>query len=54
MVIGKNMALMVSPLAPAMYLAIGSTNAELRDYMKFSIPPYCVISVIMLIFGMIL
>lgn len=40
MVIGKNLALMVSPLVPATYLAIGLTNTELKDHMKFSIPIY--------------
>ena len=40
MAIGKNLALMVSPLVPATYLAIGLTNTELKDHMKFSIPIY--------------
>ena len=40
MVIGKNLALMVSPLVPATYLAIGLTNTELKDHMKFSVPIY--------------
>lgn len=40
MVIGKNLALMVSPLVPATYLAIGLTDVELKDHMKFSIPIY--------------
>ncbi len=40
MVIGKNLVLMVSPLVPATYLAIGLTNTELKDHMKFSIPIY--------------
>lgn len=38
MVIGKNLALMVSPLVPATYLATGLANVELKDHMKFSIP----------------
>ena len=54
MVIGKNLALMVSPLVPATYLAIGLTDVELKDHMKFSIPPYYIISLIMLVFGVIL
>lgn len=54
MLIGKNIALMVSPLVPATYLAIGLTNTELKDHMKFSIPPYYLISVIMLLFGIII
>ena len=54
MLIGKNLALMVSPLVPATYLAIGLTGTELKDHMKFSIPPYYIISLIMLVFGVIL
>lgn len=53
MLIGKNIALMVSPLVPATFLAIGLTNTELKDHMKFSIPPYYAISVVMLVFGII-
>lgn len=54
MIIGKNLALMVSPLVPATYLAIGLTNTELKDHMKFSIPPYYLISVIMMVIGVII
>ena len=53
MIIGKNLALMVSPLTPATYLAIGLTNTELKDHMKFSIPIYWVASIVMLILGII-
>lgn len=54
MVIGKNLALMVSPLVPATYLAIGLTDVELKDHMKFSIPIYWGISIVMLVIGAIL
>ena len=53
MLIGKNIALMVSPLVPATFLAIGLTNTELKDHMKFSIPPYYAVSIIMLVFGVV-
>ncbi|MCR5228861.1 MAG: citrate:proton symporter [Solobacterium sp.] len=53
MIIGKNIALMVSPLVPATFLAIGLTNTELKDHMKFSIPIYFVISLAMLLLGII-
>lgn len=53
MVIGKNIALMVSPLVPATFLAIGLTNTELKDHMKFSIPLYFAISLLMLLLGII-
>ena len=54
MIIGKNLALMVSPLVPATYLAIGLTNTELKDHMKFSIPIYWGVSIIMLIVAIII
>ena len=50
MVIGKNLALMV----PATYLATCLANVELKDHMKFSIPWYWAISVIMIVIGVIL
>lgn len=54
MIIGKNLALMVSPLVPATFLAIGLTGTELKDHMKFSIPPYYIISVITVILCVII
>ena len=54
MLIGKNLALMVSPLVPATYLAIGLTGTELKDHLKFSIAPYYRLSLIMLVFGVLL
>lgn len=54
MIIGKNLALMVSPLVPATYLATGLTDAELKDHMKFSIPIYWGVSIVMLIVSTIL
>ena len=54
MLIGKNLALMVSPLVPATYLAIGLTGTELKDHMKFRIAPYYLVSLIMLVFGVLL
>lgn len=53
MVIGKNLALMVSPLVPATFLAIGLTGTELKDHMKFSIPIYWLISLCMLVVGIV-
>ena len=54
MIIGKNLALMVSPLVPATYLALGLTTTELKDHMKFSIPPYYVTSVLMVFLGVVI
>lgn len=53
MVIGKNLALMVSPLVPATYLAIGLTDVELKDHMKYSIPIYWIVSICMLVLGVV-
>ncbi len=53
MVIGKNLALMVSPLVPATFLATGLANTELKDHMKFSIPIYWAVSIIMLFIGIL-
>lgn len=54
MIIGKNLALMVSPLVPATFLAIGLADVELKDHMKFSIPIYWGVSIIMVIIAVIL
>ena len=54
MIIGKNIALMVSPLVPATFLAIGLTGTELKDHMKFSIPWYYLLSVISVILCVII
>lgn len=54
MIIGKNLALMVSPLTPATFLALGLTDVELKDHMKFSIPVYWGVSIVMLLIGIIL
>ena len=54
MIIGKNLALMVSPLTPATFLAIGLTNTELKDHMKFSIPVYWGVSLCMLVIAIII
>ena len=54
MIVGKNLALMVSPLVPATYLATGLTDVELKDHMKFSIPIYWGVSVVMLIVAVFL
>ena len=53
MVIGKNLALMVSPLVPATFLSIGLANVELKDHMKFSIPIYWAVSLVMLVLGIV-
>lgn len=54
MIIGKNLALMVSPLTPATFLALGLTDVELKDHMKFSIPVYWAVSICMVIIAIII
>lgn len=54
MVIGKNLALMVSPLVPATFLATGLAEIELKEHMKFSIPIYWIASIITVIIAIII
>lgn len=54
MLIGKNIALLISPLVPATYLAIGFANVELKDHIKYSFFPLWIASVCMIIFGVII
>lgn len=54
MLIGKNISLLVSPLVPATFLAIGLTNVELKDHIKYSLIPLWVVSLIMLVFAIII
>ena len=44
----------MASLNTALTMLIGLTGTELKDHMKFSIPPYYIISLIMLVFGVIL
>ena len=54
MLIGKNISLLVSPMVPATFLAIGLTNTELKDHLKYSLIPLWILSLIMLIFAVII
>lgn len=54
MLIGKNVGMIVSPLVPATYLAIGLVNLELKDHLRFSFPWLYGISVLMLISAVLL
>ncbi len=51
MIIGKNVALLISPLVPATFLALGLAEVELKDHMKFSFSWLYGISIIMLVFA---
>lgn len=54
MLIGKNISLLVSPMVPATFLAIGLTNTELKDHLKYSMLPLWIVSLIMLLFAIII
>lgn len=54
MLIGKNISLLISPMVPATFLAIGLTNTELKDHIKYSLIPLWILSLIMLVFAVII
>lgn len=54
MLIGKNLSLLVSPLVPATYLAIGLASVELKEHVKYSIIPLWIVGIIMLIFAIVI
>lgn len=54
MLIGKNVSLMISPLVPATYLALGLVeDLELKDHIKFSFKYLYPVSVLMVIAGLV-
>lgn len=54
MIIGKNVALMISPLVPATFLAIGLVDVELKDHIRFSFKWLFGISLLMLLAGFLI
>ncbi|SNT14370.1 hypothetical protein SAMN05446037_104427 [Anaerovirgula multivorans] len=54
MLIGKNVGILISPLVPATFLAVGLADVDLKDHIKFSFKWLWVISILMLIAGFIL
>ena len=54
MIIGKNVGLMISPLVPATYLAIGLVDVGLKEHIRFSFKWLFSISLIMLFAGVLL
>lgn len=54
MIIGKNVGLMISPLVPATFLAIGLVDVELKDHIKFSFKWLFGVSAITLLGGFLL
>lgn len=54
MLIGKNVALMISPLVPATWLSLGLVDdVQIGEHIKFSVPWLYAISVIMIIVGFV-
>ena len=54
MIIGKNVGLMVSPLVPATFLAIGLVDVELKDHIRFSFKWLMGVSVVTMVAGIIM
>jgi len=52
MLIGKNLSLMISPLVPATFLALGFVDIDLKTHMRFSAKYLWIASVLMIIFAL--
>lgn len=53
MLLGKNVGLLISPLVPATFLAIGLAELDLREHIKFSFPYLFIISCVMVLSGVL-
>lgn len=53
MLLGKNVGLLISPLVPATWLALGLVDVEFKDHLKFAFPLLFVISVVMVMSGLL-
>ena len=53
MLLGKNVGLLISPLVPATFLAIGLADVDLKEHIKFSFPYLLVISFVMVFSGVL-
>lgn len=54
MMIGKNVVLMISPLVPATYLAIGLVDMELKDHIRFCFKWLFAVTMVMLAGGLLM
>lgn len=54
MLIGKNVSLMISPLVPATFLALGLVNIELKEHIKFCFKYLYSVSAIMIVTALVL
>jgi len=53
MLLGKNVGLLISPLVPATFLAIGLADVDLKEHIKFSFPYLLAISFVMVFSGVL-
>lgn len=53
MLLGKNVGLLISPLVPATFLAIGLAEVDLKEHIKFSFPYLLFISLLMVTSGVL-
>jgi CitMHS family citrate-Mg2+:H+ or citrate-Ca2+:H+ symporter len=53
MVIGKNVAMIGSPIFASTYLAISMAGVELKDYLKYAFLPMWIVSIIMVVSGLL-
>ncbi|WP_319203275.1 citrate:proton symporter [uncultured Ilyobacter sp.] len=54
MMIGKNLALFISPLVPATFLGIGLADIELKDHLKYSFGWLWATGMVMLVFAVMI
>lgn len=54
MIIGKNVVLMISPLVPATYLAIGLVDLDLKDHIRFCFKWLFAVTMVMLLGGLLM
>lgn len=53
MLLGKNVGLLISPLVPATFLAIGLADVDLKEHIKYSFPYLLIISIVMVFSGVL-
>ena len=51
MLVGKNLALLISPLVPATFLGIGLAEIELKEHIRYSFLGLWIVGLIMLVFA---
>lgn len=54
MLVGKNLALLISPLVPATFLGIGLANVELKEHIRYSFLGLWIVGLVMLVFAFLI